>query len=250
MYTNEKGRRKYPTIPCPGGKGRLAPTLIQHFPPTAATYVEPCAGRGNMFWVAASTMSYGSWLLNDPNMAYFLRAVRDSGDLITVPERTKEEYYRQWERAKIGDDVSVILEPYLTRNGGGYGISGPCAHHNGPSQEGYAKTLLDCERLLNKTKARITSRDWQDIGLEDLTADDMVFFDPPAKGADIRAYNTVFDHNAMVEVLKDAKFKWLLTEYDQEFYREHLGAPALQFNVQHMGNNATGQRIESVWRNY
>jgi hypothetical protein len=41
-----------------------------------------------------------------------------------VPPHVDEEYYRQWELAKRGDERAIILEPYLTFGGAGYGKRG------------------------------------------------------------------------------------------------------------------------------
>jgi len=112
--------------------------------------------------------------------------------------------------------------------------------------------MRECHRLLTVTDARITDLDWQQMDLDSLTKHDTVVFDPPYYECDVRAYPNAFDHMAMVKLLCGAKFRWMLTEYDQDFYRKYLGKPFLRLNVQLMGTNADKslgeRRIECVWK--
>ena len=175
----------FPMVPYPGGKGRLAPILVSLMPQQGRLYREPFAGRGNVFWAAASSLKYDRWELNDPYTAPFFRAVRDIGDTIAVPERSKEEYYRQWEQSKQGNPVAALLEPYLTFGGGGYGKGEPGGQQSaGP--DGYTKTMRDCHTLLRSTGAQLSALDSSEMDWSSLGLEDFVFFDPPYKDASVR----------------------------------------------------------------
>ena len=150
-------------IPYPGGKVRLAQTIVSFLPKVGRTYCEPFVGRGSIFFAAASHLQFKRWWLNDIATAPFFDAIRNIGDTVEVPPRSKDEYYRQWELAKQGDQRAIILEPYLTFGGGGYG-SGGFGNKKGATQSGYTKIIRECHRLLNNTAPKITALDWREMG--------------------------------------------------------------------------------------
>lgn len=244
-----------PTIPYPGAKGRLAPTLVSFMPDSGRAYVEPFAGRGNVFWAAASNLSFESWVVNDIATAPFFEALRARGSRVKVPLRTREEYQRQKERFQAGSPKAILLEPYLTFSGGGYSKGGFGGNRSAKA-ESYSLTLRRCNAILWKTGASITSLDWSELGIDKLGADDFVFLDPPYYGADVRAYSSAhFDYDGMVSTLCQAKCKWLLTEYNQPFYVKKLGKPfferEVQLAVDRLGTRlGTRLRVECCWRNY
>ncbi len=55
----------------------------------------------------------------------------------------------------------------------------------------------------------------------------------------------------MVALLSEAKFKWMLTEYEQDFYLKAFGKPCYRKVVQlACDGRGTKSRTECVWRNY
>ena len=54
-------------------------------------------------------------------MAPFFAAIISHGNTIEVPDHTFEEFLRQKEAAATGDPIALLLAPYLTYSGGGYG---------------------------------------------------------------------------------------------------------------------------------
>ncbi len=244
-----------PTISYPGGKARLARTLVSLMPRQGRSYVEPFAGRGNVFWAAASSqLGFQQWELNDIRTAPFFEAVRDIGDTMEVPEKSREEYTRHREAFRRGDPKAILLEPYFTFNGDGYGRG--LQGKDGPTVAGYTRTLRACHRLLHTTNAIITDCDWTELGWSSLTPDDFVFIDPPYLGGDVRSYKeNDLDHEDLVRLLKAAKFRWMLTEYAHELYFRELGQP---FFIKDMQLNAPNfrvtrgkeRRLECVWKNY
>ena len=238
-----------PKISYPGAKGRMAPSLVEMMPQSGLNYVEPFAGRGNVFF-AASQLDFQNWHVNDIETAPFFNALVKTKGNIKVPERTKEEFENQKKLFQNGDEKAILLEPYLTFSGGGY-KKGGFGGKRSAGAAGYTKTLARCAEILISTKAKITSLDWKDMNLDRLGEDDFVFLDPPYLNADVRAYSNQFDHSAMISLLLKAKFKWMLTEYEQEIYLKAFGQPtyrrAVQLACDGRGNRT---RVECVWTNY
>jgi site-specific DNA-adenine methylase len=230
----------------------MAKTIVSFFPQHGRIYLEPFAGRGNVFWAAASLVDYEQWWLNDRRTIPFFEAIRRVGNTITIPERTREEYYRQWDRYKVGDPEAFILEPYLTFGGGGYG-SGGFGGKKGPTRTGYERIIRECHAVMQRTTPTLTALDWKDT-LTNLTADDLVYLDPPYFNADVRSYKVGdLHHLEMAGILQDAKFKWVLSEYEQPFYNMLLGEPFYRKDVQLIGtdyNRRQGRRVECLWKNF
>ena len=247
---------RFPTIPYPGGKGRLAPTLVSFMPPQGRLYLEPFVGRGNVFWaVASSQLCFQQWALNDIRTAPFFQAVRSIGNTVEIPVRSREEYYRQWEAFKQGDPKAILLEPYLTFGGGGYGSAGPGGKKSA-NAVGYTKTMRACHSLMEATNVQVTPLDWTRLDWSALNADDFVFFDPPYIGADVRSYKSNLDYAELAHHLKTAKFRWMLTEYRHDLYLRQLGEPFFTKDTQliaadhRLENRGKERRLECVWKNY
>src|SRR5271157_4871465 len=159
---------RHPSIPYPGGKARMAKQIVAVFPQKGRIFVDAFAGHGNVFWAAAETLSYTEWWINDISTAPLYEAIKAIGNTLEIPVRSKEEFYRQWDRYRLGDLGAVILQPYLTFGGGGYGSAGPGGKKSA-GQEGYTRTMRRCHEILHRTSARVTALDYSKLGLENLT---------------------------------------------------------------------------------
>jgi hypothetical protein len=248
-----------PRIPYPGGKGRLAKQIISFLPPEGRIYLEPFCGRANLFWEAAAQgLKFKKWWLNDPATAPFLEAIRTHGDTIQIPPRSRAEFERQREAYKTGDPTAALLAPHLSFSGGLYesgckGGSGGGDDGGGVSSIGYQRTLRECHRILSRTRPNITARDWRQLGLEKLTADDVVMIDPPYPGARVKAYDDQeVDYERLVDVLLRAKFKWLLCGYPHPLLNR-LGKPIWARDMQLLCvriKAGSEDRNECLWANY
>jgi hypothetical protein len=90
------------SIPYPGGKGRLAKQIVSFLPREGRIYLEPFAGRANLFWEAAEQgLKFKKWWLNDLATASFLDAIRTHGDTIEIPRRSRAEFERQRRAYKL-----------------------------------------------------------------------------------------------------------------------------------------------------
>ncbi len=203
-----------------GAHGQDHPSLL---PKSGDTYVEPFAGRGSVFWVAATQLNYQRWWLNDLRTAPSFRAVLSVGGTLQVSPRTKAEYYIQWEAFNGGDATAILLEPYLTLAGGGYGKGGFGGKRTA-SQASYQRIIRECPRIMKVMSPKITSLDWSET-LKGLGKNDTVFLDPPYLDGNVRAYRADdVDHEELVRVLLKAKFRWVLSGYAHPVYAG-LGKP-------------------------
>jgi site-specific DNA-adenine methylase len=245
-----------PTFAYPGGKCRLATTIVSFMPTTGGTYLEPFAGRGNVFFRAAATLQYCRWHLNDIRMAPFFDAIISHGNTIQVPEHTRREFELQKAAHHGSDPIAILLAPYLTYSGAGY-AAGYRAEKGSPLRHHYQSTLRCAHQILIWTRPSITNVDWK-LAVADLGEDDFAYFDPPYLGAKVHGYGVQdMNHAEMIDVLKSARFRWLLSEYEHPLYLKAFGQPFWRKNVQlcatNFGKNidhGRARRVECLWRNY
>jgi hypothetical protein len=74
-----------PTFSYPGGKARMAMTIVALAPYSGRLYIEPFAGRGNVFWKAAGVLNYKEWQLNDIRTADWFESIRGRANLTLRP---------------------------------------------------------------------------------------------------------------------------------------------------------------------
>jgi site-specific DNA-adenine methylase len=244
------------TIPYPGGKGRLAGFIISQLPKEGRAYIEPFVGRGNLFWAATSAgLQYESWWINDTVTMPFFRAIKRAGHTLKVPIRCRAEFERQRRAFVSGDSTAVLLEPYLTFSGGGYfgaGCKGSDGlSNNGVSLAGYEKTLRKCHGILHKTKPKLSSLDWRQMGLENLGPKDTVVLDPPYPNGNVRSYSDeTVGYEALVDLLLRARFKWILCGYPHPILCR-LGKPYWARDVNLLCIRGQQEpRTECLWRNF
>jgi site-specific DNA-adenine methylase len=223
-------------------------------PQIGGVYVEPFAGRANVFFRAASTLQFSQWQLNDIRTAPFVNAILSHGSTIEVPQQTREEFERQRAASQISDPIALLLEPYLTYSGAGYS-AGYRPAKGSPLQHRYQNTLRRAHQILIQTQATITNVDWK-LAIADLDENDFCYVDPPYLKATVHGYRSDdIDHKEMINVLKNARFRWLLSEYEHPLYMEAFGEPFWRKEVQLCATNfrlsgGKAKRIECAWRNY
>jgi site-specific DNA-adenine methylase len=153
---------------------------------------------------------------------------------------------------------AALMEAFLTFSGGDFIDAGFRSSGGGASQPGYQHKVHHACALLCVRNHRITAMDYKDC-LAELGADDFAFVDPPYIGAQVKSYNDkTLKHPELVDILLDAPFKWMLTEYDHPTYRpltEKFGEPVRveMQKVMHNSNYTQGKRqkvVECVWKNY
>lgn len=251
MHTNTLGITRIPTFSYPGGKGRLAKTLVSMMPKEGSTYVEPFVGRGNVFFAAALNLNFQAWVINDIGTGPFFEALLKRGNITTVPPRTREEYAKQKRCFSKGSYRAKLLEPYFTFAGGGY-KRGSFGNLRGVNSAGYTQILRNSTRILSKTRPIIHQKNWKELDWDTFDKNAFVYFDPPYLGCDIRAYSSAhFDYQGMIQMLRSARFKWMLSEYSQPCYLHAFGKPFCKISVQIACDGKGKQRrTECLWKNY
>lgn len=230
----------------------MASKIVSFFPSCGKTYVEPFAGRGNVFWKAASTLQYQSWWLNDIRTAPFFEAILAVGDTVTIPERalTRQELQPYVKAFQRGDLTAIIAEPYLTHSGRGFLYSGKKGKGGGAEQAGYQNTIRQCHNILHRTSPRITAVDWLQT-VNGLGADDFVYLDPPYIKANVGCYSpSDLDHEELVRVLENAPFRWILSEYEHELYTSHFGQPFFKKKMKKQATVGQEDEVECLWKNF
>lgn len=85
---------KIPSFRYMGGKARLRKWLIEHFPKKGRTYLEPFAGRGNVFYLACQKLDFQNWQLGDIDISFFCSLL--TSDLDQLPEIVSKDDFRKW----------------------------------------------------------------------------------------------------------------------------------------------------------
>jgi site-specific DNA-adenine methylase len=243
-----------PGFAYPGGKKRIRNSIINYMPKFGGTYAEPFAGRANVFWKAATTLQFSNWWLNDIRKAPFFHTIISHGNTIHVPEHTREQFERYKVLDKAGDPAAILLEPYLTYNGAGYGASYR-SPKGSPTQAGYERTLRSAHRILIQTHAKISGDDWKTVHSE-LREGDFALCDPPYLESTVHGYGANdLDHRELIDSLKHAPYRWILCEYYHPLYIEAFGLPFWTKDMQLCSTNfrhdgGKEKRIECLWRNY
>jgi site-specific DNA-adenine methylase len=100
---------KASTFRYPGGKAMFAAEIIKHIPRSGGKFIDLFAGRGNVFFRAAvEKLDYREWILNDSLTRPFLQAIHEIGDQVKFPDRTSEEFKKQRDLAKAGDQRAML----------------------------------------------------------------------------------------------------------------------------------------------
>ncbi len=250
---------KVPGFAYPGGKVRLRKWLISMMPRSGGTYVEPFAGRGNVFWYAACCLKFKNWWLNDLWTARWFDVI-NTIDISSIPIRISPKDSISWvKRAykdRDADDLAVAMESITMFSGG------VASHGSSPqriskySSEGFKQNLRNARRVIKKTNLTITAIDWNKMGLDVLSKSDFVYLDPPYVDNDADYAVDTVDHTELLTFLKSAHFSWLLSGYDSELYQSIIGPPyktrSCRLSMCHGGSDRAKQkkRTECVWRNY
>ena len=165
----------------------------------------------------------------------------------------------EWAR-KTPAPPAPILESFLVRDGSRYGKAGVRGEiGGGVSRVTYERYLKIASEIMMRTQPHITCVDYREV-LKECGTDDVVFLDPPYAdyGRKTGAYSETLDYREMVEILLDAPFRWVLSEYKNELYKpltEKFGEP-VEITVHKTMNDSNhygGKRpkaVECIWRNF
>jgi site-specific DNA-adenine methylase len=155
---------------------------------------------------------------------------------------------------------AVLLESFLVRSGNRYGKAGVRGEiGGGVSRATYERNLRIATEIMMRTEPRITCVDYREV-LKECGLGDVLFLDPPYKnyGRKTGAYSESLNHEEMVQILMDAPFRWVLSEYEHEIYNpltQKFGEPVRIVVRKTMSdsNHHGGRRpkaVECIWRNF
>jgi site-specific DNA-adenine methylase len=155
---------------------------------------------------------------------------------------------------------AALLESFLVRSGNRYGKAGVRGEiGGGVSRATYERHLRVASEIMMRTQPRITWLDYLEV-LKECGPGDVVYADPPYinYGRKTGAYSETLDHVEMVEILLDAPFRWMLSEYEHEIYQplsRKFGEP-VRIEVRKTmsaSKDHGGQRpkaVECIWKNF
>jgi hypothetical protein len=202
---------------------------------------------------------FEQWFLNDINTARWFEAIRDIGDKMKVPPRSRMEFEKQRELAAKGDQRAIALGPWLCFNGGNYGSGGSHGRsENGGRRtpEAEEKNLRLIHEVLTKMKPQISGDDWF-VCLERLKPGPryLIVIDWPYIDCKTGAYEAenVLPIEGIDWLHKHPECNWIFCEFDQPIYRHAFGPPIFQKEVQlrtvNFAKSKQERRIECVWTN-
>lgn len=222
----------------PGGKSRLAATLLELFP-SFGTYREPFLGGASVFLRLRSRPMGSAWELSDRDnrLVNFWKHVQVSPDLlIDEIARIRSVFPTGRELfEKVGTQSGAPLTDaahYFLRNR--VSFSGNQSS-GGYSEQAFQRRLTDTS--IEKIRKASVLMEGVDLckrdysrALTDPGRDVFLFLDPPYFAAKAsRLYGTKgllhsnFDHARFVETLLKSEHRWLVTYDDSEQIRAYFG---------------------------
>ncbi len=208
---------KTPSFRHMGGKARLRTWLISHFPSNIETYVEPFAGKANVFFEAKKVGIAKRYVLNDLDTNFLCALV--GADLSLLPEKVDKTDFSYWK-----DNPSLIaklLEPRITFAGKGYkhGYSGSSGTHVGYSRDSYLQVCKAAREMLEGQDVEITTGTWQ-AAVAGCDSNSFVYLDPPYLGTK-SCYENI-DHSELIAWLNQTKARWAVSGYSSPAYEKTL----------------------------
>jgi len=230
-----------------GGKARLRRWLVNMFPLSCTRYIEPFAGKGNVYFLARYCLSAQQWILADTDVK-FLNALL-TANFEDLPERVEKADFAHWKASE--SDLAYLLEPRITFAGKGYrfGYSGSSGTHVGYSGKSYKPVCMAARLILSD--CQIIASDFSPV-LDSCGEGDFVYLDPPYYGTN-SCYSNI-DHEHLVDKLNNAKFRWALSGYENPVYSRLNYTNLFQFErnseIKSSNTRVRTPVVECLWTNY
>jgi len=185
-------------FPYQGSKRRLAPLILQYFPPGAARLVEPFAGSAAVSLASACARRTAAFALNDLNSALMELWER----IINAPAEISTQYESLWKRQaererEFYDEVRTefnrtgqpdlflyllarCVKASIRYNSNGEFNQSPDNRRKG-MRPGTMRVQLERTSRLLRGRTRLSSVDYREV-LAETTSSDIVYMDPPYQG--------------------------------------------------------------------
>ena len=252
-----------PAFSYPGGKVRLRKWLHYYVPISGRMYIEPFAGRANLFWLVAQWHKFDRWILNDIRTWRFFHALKRI-DINEIPDCWATQQFMDECALNPDSDLAQVIAPRFTYCGGGWWnrAASKSLNSRSYSSETYKKHVSEAKRLLEKTQTEIYAFDVKDLfeHLPELTDQDFMYLDPPYINIKetVSYGNADVDYDWLISFLCATKCRWLLSDYENHKYLSAFGEPIARKAVKCImsggGHNVKYKaekpgRVECLWMN-
>lgn len=254
---------KRPALRYYGGKWKLAPWIISHFPPHK-NYVEPCGGAASVL-LQKPRSPLETYNDLDGNVVNFFRVLRDQpGELIRKIQLTP------WARAEYelstepcDNEVEAArrywVSLWMSMQGG---------HHSKTSKTWRRQSHIDLRGNYDMPVFQIetlenTARRFEQVQIDNRSAidciarydneDALIYFDPPyvtdtrAQGDRYRLETDNNFHIEAAELLRNAAGYVVVSGYACDLYTELYESHGWHRVDKEAQTNSGGKRIESLW---
>lgn len=243
-----------------GGKWRLAPWIISHFPPHQ-NYVEPCGGAASVL-LQKPRSPLETYNDLDGNVVNFFRVLRDQPD-----ELIRKIRLTPWARAEYElslepcEDVVERARRFLTAHWMSFACAGKSSDGSGSWR--YCRNYIaQPMELYHDGLIGVAERFYQ-VQIEQLPAleiiarydhpDGLIYFDPPYIGEE-RSHPDEYqfewsdeDHIAAGGLLRQCAGYVIVSGYACDLYRDLYEVHGWKRVDKEAQTNSGGKRIESLW---
>lgn len=248
-----------------GGKNRIAPWIISHFP-EHRIYVEPFGGS------AAVLLNKKPVFLEVYNDLYdrivnFFEVLKDPekserlAGLLELTPYAQEAYKRSFDISedKVEDACRFAVNSMMSYGGG---IHKPGFKRNGllrataypATWRNYPEVVRECAAELRRRAVEINKMDALEVMSRYDSEDTLHYVDPPyvqyTRGKNVR-YTHEYDeddHERLLVFLKGLKGMVVLSGYDSELYSGHLAGWLKDRKVSH--DTCGNKKLECLWMNF
>lgn len=248
-----------------GGKWKLAPWIISHFP-EHKNYVEPCGGAASVL-LQKPRSPLETYNDIDGDVVNFFRVLRDQPDelirRIRLTPWAREEYENA--RTASGDDIErarlFFVSGWMSISGAAFEKSTGwrSTSFDGQSFSSHLWQFEYCKDVLQIIADRLIGIQIEHteaayvIERYGSTADTLIYFDPPyvqVTRTAIDQYRFEVDsefHVATAELLRRTPAYVIVSGYECDLYRDLYEAHGWQrYDVKSQGNTGS-ERVESLW---
>lgn len=253
---------KRPALRYYGGKWRLAPWIISHFP-EHKNYVEPCGGAASVL-LQKPRSPLETYNDLDDNVVNFFRVLRDRPE-----ELIRKIRLTPWARAEfelcevpVNDEIELAhrfwVRSVMTISGMGNGSGWRCLRSQEKGLNETSSWFYVSLEHLNDTASRLRGVQIDCVPYQDFVrkydnASALIYFDPPYI-LDTRTNKNEYafewtdtDHTEAADLLRQAQGYVIISGYACPLYTDLYEAHGWQRVDKEAQTNSGGKRVETLW---